>query len=209
MWIELNTFPASGDVRPESRRPDLDSISILSRLDPVKDREARRGFVNKLQVKTLGQWESGYEADRTSLGVLVPDQVLDVEHENEAEDWTEEEKASLSQMNLFADTPKRLEKIPVRFKYVIRDENGKDRRLTIRDWELGELYRKMREEYGPEGAIKKVKQKYLDQMCSDDKDTRFFIGTMYPYNQWMVVGVFWPPKAKDALAGQGDLFAGL
>jgi hypothetical protein len=208
MWIELNTLPASGDVRPESRRPDIDSIRILGRLDAVKDREVRRGLIDKLPVKSLPEWEAEYDASKTSLGVLIPNRVLDIEHENEAEDWTEEEKASLSQMSLFADTPKKLEKIPVRFKYVIHDENGKDRRLTIRDWELGELYRKMRDEYGPNGAIKKVKQKYLDQMCAADKDTRFFIGTMYPYNQWMVVGVFWPPKTKDALSGQGDLFGG-
>jgi len=31
-------------------------------------------------------------------------------------------------------------------------------------------------------------------MCGPDKDTRFFMGTVFPYNTWVVVGVFWPPK---------------
>jgi hypothetical protein len=207
-WIELDTLPPTNDQRPESRRPEWDSIQIVSYLDSQKDREVRREWVNKLPVRSLAGWEATYEVDKTSLGVLVPRRVLGIEHEREADDWTEEEKAKLSQMNLFADTPKRLEKIPYRFRYVVEDEDGKERKLSIRDWELGELYRRMRDQHGPDEAINKVKQKYLDKMCAPDKDTRFFVGTMYPYNQWMVVGVFWPPKTKDDLAGQASLFGG-
>ncbi len=208
-WIELNTLPPTNDQRPESRRPEWDSIQIVRRLDAQRDREERREWVDKLPVRSLAEWEAAYDADKTSLGVFVPKRVLGIEHEFESEDWTEKQKANLSQMNLFADTPKRLEKIPYHFRYVVEDEDGKERRLSIRDWELGELYRKMRDEYGPEGAVAKVKQKYLDQVCAADKDTRFFIGTMYPYNQWMVVGVFWPPKRKDDLVSQGSLFGGM
>jgi hypothetical protein len=51
-------------------------------------------------------------------------------------------------------------------------------------------------------------QTHLDQICAADKDTRFFVGTMYPYNQWMVVGTFWPPRALIQNSGQGDLFGG-
>ena len=208
-WIEVNTMPASGDTRPESRRPELDSIRVLERLDPQKDREVRRALVDKLPARSIAEWEAAYEADKTSLGVLIPKRVIGIEHEIEAEDWTEAQKSALSQMNLFADAPKKLEKIPYRFRYVVEDDDGRERRLTIRDWELGELYRKMRDEYGPEGAVEKVKQKFLGQVCAADKDTRFFVGTMYPYNQWMVVGVFWPPRTRDDLAGQGNLFGGL
>lgn len=206
-WIELDTLPPTNDQRPESRRPDWDSIQIVSRLDPQRDREERRAWVDKLSIRSLAGWEASYEVDKTSLGVFVPRRVLGIEHEFEAEEWTSEEKAKLSQMNLFADAPARLEKIPYRFRYVVEDEDGKVRRLSIRDWELGELFRKMRDQHGPEQAVEKVKQKFFDQMCAADKDTRFFVGTMYPYNQWMVIGVFWPPRRKDDLVRQGSLFS--
>ena len=205
-WIELNTFPPKNDQRPESFNPDLDSIKVLHKLDAVRDREVRRALVDRLPHKSLAEFEAGYDVDKTSLGVLIPKRVIAIEHEVESEDWSEEEKASLSQMTLFAGAPKHLEKIPYRFRYVIEDADGTERRLTIRDWELGMLYLKMRDEHGSEIAVEKVKQKYLDSMCSPDKDTRFFIGTMWPYNQWMVVGVFWPPKPKRNSAEQEPLF---
>ena len=205
-WIELDTSPPNQDNRPESRRPQLENLLVQDKLDAVKDREARRRLINQLDHRSLADWEAAYEENKTSLGVLVPRRVLDIEHEAEDEDWTEKQKAALSQMSLFADAPQTLHKVPYRFRYVIEDEDGRERRLTIRDWELGMLFLKMRQQYGDAVAIDKVKAKYLDQVCAKDKDTRFFVGTMYPYNQWMVVGTFWPPRTKADLSGQGDLF---
>jgi hypothetical protein len=207
-WVELGTLPPTNDVRPESRRPLLDDLVVGAKLDPERDREERRRLIDLLPQRSLAGWEAAYEQDKTSLGLLVPSRVLDVEHEAEDEDWTEADKAALSQLDLFADTPKTLHKIPYRFRYVIEDEDGRVRRLTIRDWELGMLFLKMRDQHGEAEAITKVKQKYLDQICAADKDTRFFVGTMYPYNQWMVVGTFWPPHSKSQVSGQGDLFGG-
>ena len=43
------------------------------------------------------------------------------------------------------------------------------------------------------GAVS-VRSKFLGELCRDDKDTRFFMGTYFPYNTWLVLGVFWPPK---------------
>ena len=205
-WVELGTLPPTKDVRPESRRPLLDDLVVGVKLDPAKDREERRRLIDLLPHRSLAGWEAAYEQDKTSLGVLVPKRVLDVEHEAEDDDWTEAERSALSQLDLFADSPKTLHKIPYRFRYVIEDEDGRVRRLTIRDWELGMLFLKMRDQHGDAQAITKVKQKYLDQICAADKDTRFFVGTMYPYNQWMVVGTFWPPRFNAKASGQGDLF---
>lgn len=207
-WTSISTTERTQDVRPESRTPELDSIKVMDKLDPVKDREERRRLVDLLLVKCLAEWEAGYEVDKTSLGVVIPKRVIGIEVEADDEDWSEKSKSALSQLNLFADAPKKLEKIPFRFRYHFEDQDGSERKLTIRDWELGALYLRMRDEHGEAEAVNKIKQKYLDQMCAPDKDTRFFVGTMYPYNQWMVVGVFWPPKSKDELSGQGGLFDG-
>lgn len=37
----------------------------------------------------------------------------------------------------------------------------------------------------------------FDEMCGPTKDTRFFMGTKYPYNVCLVLGVFWPPKPTE------------
>lgn len=207
-WVEVETQTATNDIRPESRRPNLDTITILERLDPERDRDVRRSLVDRLPHRTVNDLSAGYDLDHTSLGVVVPRRVIGLEVEADDQDWTSEQKTALSQLNLFADPPRKLERVPYRFRYRFEDQDGAQHRMTVRDWELGVLFLKMRDEHGEEEAIRKVGQKYLNQMCAPDKDTRFFVGTMYPYNRWMVVGVFWPPLRKpESPEAQPDLFA--
>lgn len=67
-------------------------------------------------------------------------------------------------------------------------------RALITDWELGVLYLKEEGRLGTEeAAVESVKKKFFDQICAADKDTRFFMGTVYPHNTWIVIGTFWPP----------------
>ena len=70
------------------------------------------------------------------------------------------------------------------------------------DWELGVLFLKEVDRLGSEqSAAESVKKKYFEQMCASNRDTRFFMGTYFPYNVWLVLGVFYPPKIQ-----QGELF---
>jgi hypothetical protein len=48
--------------------------------------------------------------------------------------------------------------------------------------------------FGNAVAVKSVRTKFLDEICGSSKDTRFFMGTVFPYNTWVVIGTFWPPK---------------
>ncbi|MFC1451919.1 hypothetical protein ACFLSJ_01080 [Verrucomicrobiota bacterium] len=43
-----------------------------------------------------------------------------------------------------------------------------------------------------------MREKFLGELCARDRDTRFFVGTRWPYNVWMVLGVFWPPVIRQA-----------
>ena len=81
--------------------------------------------------------------------------------------------------------------------YVFRcaDTGDKPHSAMIEDWELGVLYRKEVERLGDEqAAIASVRKKFFDEICHPSRDTRFFMGTVFPYNTWVVIGVFWPPK---------------
>ena len=67
----------------------------------------------------------------------------------------------------------------------------------IEDWELGVLSLKEVERLGSdEAAAESVKKKFLGELCREDKDTRFFMGTHFPWNTWLVLGVLWPPKVQ-------------
>jgi hypothetical protein len=65
------------------------------------------------------------------------------------------------------------------------------------DWELGTLFLRQAALLGSdERAAESVREKFLGELCREDKDTRFFMGTRFPYNVWLVLGVFWPPKTR-------------
>jgi hypothetical protein len=47
---------------------------------------------------------------------------------------------------------------------------------------------------------KQVKQKFLDELCGPDKDTRFIVGTILAHpSSWVVIGLFYPKKDVQGL----------
>src|SRR5688500_10393280 len=97
---------------------------------------------------------------------------------------------------LFGRLPTRLRKLPYKFSYLFECEDSpKPHKAMIEDWELGVLFLKEADRLGSEhAAAQSVRRKFLDELCAKDRDTRFFMGTTFPFNSWVVVGVFWPPK---------------
>jgi hypothetical protein len=68
----------------------------------------------------------------------------------------------------------------------------------IEDWELGVLYLKERDRKASEQlAAQSVKEKYLTWMFGKDRDPLLFMSTTFPYNSWVVIGVFYPPKQRQ------------
>ena len=68
----------------------------------------------------------------------------------------------------------------------------------IEDWELGTLFLNELDRLGNEElAADSVRKMYFDRICNPTRDTCFFMGTVFPYNSWVIVGVYWPPKANQ------------
>lgn len=84
---------------------------------------------------------------------------------------------------------------PFKFSYVFKcEDNDKPHHAMIEDWELGVLYLKERQRKGSEQlAAQSVKDKYLS-LFAKDRDPLLFMGTTFPWNSWVVIGVFYPPK---------------
>ncbi|MCG8586383.1 MAG: hypothetical protein MI757_16870, partial [Pirellulales bacterium] len=104
-----------------------------------------------------------------------------------------------NQPTLFGQQQKSLTKLPYSFHYVFRcPDSEKLHTAMCEDWELGVLYLKELERLGSEEqAAESVKRKFLDELCAAERDMRFFMGTFFPYNTWLVLGVFWPPRSDQ------------
>lgn len=198
-WINVGLAPtgSGNDNRKESRRPDLNSIVLLG--DPLPTTNGwreRRRYIDPLPEYTVNQLRELYNQDRTSLGIVRPKRVIDVHIEEIDIEWKPEWQALLNQMTMFGPQPKPLAKIPYKFSYVFEcEDNERPHNAMIEDWELGVLYLGEVDRLGsPEKAAESVRHKYLNVLCAPDRDTRFFMGTTFPYNSWVVVGVFWPLK---------------
>ena len=201
-WIEveLEKSPSGKDNRPESFRPTLDSIRIVGEpLSTNNDWRERRDIIDALPHLTLNEWKARHEQDKTSLGIVRPAKILDMEiRPVENTDWKPEWQSLFKQMTLFGPQQKPLTKLPYSFHYIFEcEDSDKPHTAMCEDWELGVLFLKQSEKLGPEEAAKSVRDKFLGQLCDDTKDTRFFMGTRFPYNVWLVLGVFWPPKIKQ------------
>jgi len=198
-WIEveLEARGMGNDNRKESRKPNLDSIVILGEPLPVaKGWAARRAIIDSLPHHTVSQLQNLYDSERTSLGIVRPAEIIELEIRKSGPEWKSEWQAVLNQHSLFEGAPKELRKLPFSFHYVFRcEDDPKPRRAMIEDWELGVLFLKEARRLGSDdAAAESVRKKFFDQMCASTCDTRFFMGTRFPYNTWLVIGVFWPPK---------------
>ena len=205
-WIRVRVSSPRKDPRPETRRPDFSAIEIVSP-EPLSTKYAwreRRDAVLPLRAHSLCDIQDAQRASGTSLGLFQPAEILDFEYTHEENpDWTPEERARLEAQDFFMTRERELlEKIPYKFHYVFRCHdcrNQNPHRLKIVDWELAQLFRTMREQAASiEECLSKVRDKWLGEICGDDKDTHFFVGnTLAHGNTFLVLGAFWPPKEKQ------------
>jgi len=198
-WIDVDLAPegAGNDKRKESRRPNLDSIQIVGESLSTRDNWAnRRAIIDPMPHRTLNELETLYDAERVSLGIVRPKRIVDVIVKKSDPEWKPEWQAAMQQASLFEGTPKQLRKLPYTFHYTFEcEDENKIRTAMIEDWELGVLFLKESERLGSDdAAVESVRHKYLNVLCGPDRDVRFFMGTRMPYNTWLVLGVFWPPK---------------
>lgn len=202
-WIEvtLDSQGANNDRRKESRRPDLDTIKLLGEpLGTAKDWIERRLIIDRLPHHTLRELEALYEEDKTSLGILRPSIIHDIEIEEDDRGWKSSWRAIHDQLRLFPEMAvKELRKLPWKWSVVFScaDIPTPHKRM-IEDWEVGALYLKEVARLGDERkAAESVRSHYLNTVFSKSRDVRFFMGTRFPYNTWLIIGVFWPPMVQQ------------
>jgi hypothetical protein len=199
-WIEVSATKATNDIRPESFKINPASVVPGEVIDTKDGWRERRKLIEPLRRQSMCHIQKE-RVDRgaPTLGVFKPFQIKRLLIEDaEQTEWTQEQLTALTRDDLFQKAPEQpLEKLPVDFRYEFRcgDLDCKGHSMLCTDWEMSQSYRAWRRQYGEkwEGAIR---QRYETEMI-ERNDTHFFVGTLHQYpKNWIIVGLFYPPKAK-------------
>jgi hypothetical protein len=214
-WLEVEATKHTGrDSRKESYRPNCGSIRLHG--EPVSSDSnwaERSRYVLAKRSLSMEELYVKQEYDKTSLGIFRPKEVCDLVVTPDDPDWKPGFKAALMQQGLWENRKASKEpprKVPFKFQYKFSCDdircNGRHQ-MMIEDWEIGALYWNCVDGGATaEEACRKVKQKFLEQICASDRDTHFYVGTVLAHpKSWVIIGTFWPKKGGTLLA-QGSLF---
>lgn len=207
-WIELDLVKNESDFRPESFRPISHDTPIekVGEIKPDGDTwEDRRKIVLKKVHTNLNKLieEAKDKNICTSLAVFKPSEILDFTYEEEKErEWPSDKLAQFQQLHLFEidknNNFKVVKKLPYKFSYVFKSDDGARRKIMIEDWETGQLYwNSLRRHDGDEAkACHDVRKKYFDDFAKT-KDLHFFLGTTKQHhftgkNPFVIIGTFHP-----------------
>lgn len=207
-FIEVSVQAHSGDRRPETRRPDRDSLKTVG---PVLRGEGgwrrRRPFVEPLISGSMCEVQRLQKERGTSLGIFRPLEVLGLTIEEKDIDVEKQRlaEASVAQGSLLdqqerAYQLKAIEHIPYSFKYryLCSDPKCTGHEQTIIDWEVFQFYRNVRRKPDWEDQMR---ARWIGNLCGPNRDTAFIVGNQHQYpNAFLVLGVWWPPLERQQLS---------
>lgn len=206
-WIEMELAKNTQDPRPESYRPvNRDDITLLESISTERAWEERKRIIlqNNTIHTNLASLIQQANNNVLSLSIFKPREIVDFLIEETDREWDQKKlaalKANQQQQSLFEEMQeefKVMPKLPYKFSYRFKDDEGKVSTLMIEDWEAGQLYWSCLKGSDEKTATEKVRQKYLDDFAKT-KDLHLFLGTTRQYHGWaknpfVIIGTFHPP----------------
>ncbi len=214
-WIEIDLVKNTSDARSESFRPITIETepSILNHINTDNYWHERKAFCLKNVYTNLAKLISDAKnrEKSVSLATFKPTKIIDFVWKEVDRAWDKEKLEAMQQMSLFEQNKQSIEvvkKLPYKFSYIFEDDEGKESKLMIEDWEVAALYWNAFYQYKSEQiACEKVKQKYLHKFTTRC-DLYFFLGTTKANhfrapNPFIIIGAFYP---KKDVSGQLNLF---
>lgn len=210
-WVEVDLVRNTSDFRPETYRPySTDSeFKIVGHIGTEYVWEERKKIVLKKVYDNLNVLidEAKNKSIVTSLAVFKPTSIKDFVWIEVEREWSKEKLDSMKQFNLFEERNGKFEvvrKLPYKFSFIFEDNEKRESRLMIEDWETGQLFWNCLSAHeGNEWkACEDVKKKYLDDFAKRT-DLYFFLGTTKEHhyvsiNPFIIIGTF-HPKRQDQL----------
>lgn len=205
-WLELYVTKEPRDRRPESYRIDQDAIQVLDRLGTDNGWAARRKVLDPLVGRSLCELEGLKGQDAPSLAIIKPSEILSFDVKPSDEAWPKKYEALLArenfQLKLFGEKlPALVRPLPYRATYRFRctDPNCATHTKVLLDWEFGACVWNWLPKYGKDGIVDALKKKWQQEMCGPTRDTYFYVGTHSRFGNWLLLGVFWPPRTAQMM----------
>ena len=198
-WVQANIRKASADPRPESYNIDPESIELMNLIPAGKTWDERYSWlINENTVfPSVESLRAAQENSGTSLGIIQPKKVkrviIQLRNDKEINEAVSKKDSVISQLDMF-EKKKDLYILPIRImiEFVCNDSKCKGHKMSILDWELGQLYRKVIN--GPDWQ-EKIEAKITEEIFGENRDTYIILGNMASHPQtFCVLGFFWPPK---------------
>jgi hypothetical protein len=183
----------------------MDSIRRREFVDTTDQWRARKDIIFPLRRNSLCEIANDRKTGGPTLGIFRPGRIARLAiTPAKPPHWTPHEETLLRQQLLGFETAPRtpLEKIPVEFRYQFRcgEVTCRGHRIMCTDWEMGESYRRWRDQYGERWEAM-FRQRYEREMI-EKNDTHFYVGNIHQHpDNWLIVGLFYPPRPAI-----GDLF---
>ncbi|MEV0301344.1 hypothetical protein [Streptomyces prasinus] len=195
--IEVDVQRHRGDRRPESLRPNLETIKVVERLGTSDGWRERFSHIRPLAASSLCAIKRQQAERGTSLGVFRPAEFTGFRFEP-AERWPASKTALANQMDLLAQDLRQLEWVPIEFRYNFRcaDDTCTGHDMALRDWEAGESYRKYLRKYGKNEVQAKLRERWFDRMITQDKAVYCFVGNVAVHPKtFLLLGLAYPRRA--------------
>ena len=156
-------------------------------------------------VQTL---QESRELHGTSIGMIRPDEVIDFPvHTYPAGErviWLAKYRQLASQRQFDFDpsaSPPVRPISPPDFRFKIKFKSGDDiHTFSVFDWEIDALYYRCRRlGDSAKAACEKVVERLRETVCSQRKDTYFFLGNIFNHpHKFTIVGLWYPTKRRVA-----------
>ncbi|MGW2628578.1 hypothetical protein ACWC2K_04490 [Streptomyces chattanoogensis] len=194
--IEVDVRRHSRDRRPESLRPNLDTLEVVGQVPSSNGWKQRYTYIEPLVAPSLCAIKRDQEERGTSLGIFRPAEVTDFRLAP-AEPWPASKAALTDQLDLFDQDLRRLEWVPLEFRYRFRcaDKQCTGHDMALKDWEAGESYRKFLRRYGENAVHEKLRERWYEQMFTADRAVHCFVGNIAAHPKtFMLLGLFYPRR---------------
>lgn len=201
--VKLQARRSTNDKRPESLTPHMHSIQVVGHMETERNWQERRRFVDPHRGRTMRDLLASHEQLDTSLAVVEPGEILDVEvtrrSEKDLQAARRKAEAEVAQGDLFSlEDRQPLEPTPFDFHLVFRcTDDTEPRRLKIIDWEIGQAFRKYRASYPNPEQI--VRERWLNDVCGPRRDPALFVGNQ---KRFPVSGSCWGSSGRNS--GEGS-----
>lgn len=202
--IEVDIARPRSDTRPESFTPNMESATLGEVFDtgPGRSWDRRWNVLSGLaDGATMCELNRGQREGKPtpSLAMVRPAEVLAVEVED-TQDFTAAQQAMAAmaaEADLFGEAREPLEAPPftVRYRWRCLEEGCAGHKQMCVDWEVGGAARAWLRDHDHETVRRFLREKWLNQLCGEGRDTFFFVGNQHQYPQsYLILGVFWPPR---------------